>query len=76
MRHTEHVMFDCGGNVIGPNPWHNTVNYLCVTDQFGLDTVFVHKICANFSYLIFHTLNVLQKFIYIIFFNKHVDSYM
>lgn len=38
------------GNVIGPNPWHNTVNYFCVPDQFGLDTLFVHKICAKFLY--------------------------
>lgn len=51
MRYTENVMLDCDGNAIGPNPWHNTVNDFCVTDQFGLDTVFVHKICAKFSYI-------------------------
>lgn len=43
-------MLDCDVNAIGPNPWHNTVNYFCVPDQFGLDIVFVHKICAKFSY--------------------------
>lgn len=43
-------LLDFDGNVIGPNPWHNTVNYFCVPDQFGLDTLFVHKICAKFLY--------------------------
>lgn len=65
-------MLDCDVNAIGPNPWHNTVNYFCVPDQFGLDIVFVHKICAKFSCHIF-----VNRCIYCrnIFYRKYGDSY-